>query len=116
VEIMKENVDEKKMLFARLVIMLGIEGMVALGVCADPATGRTVIDLPRAETTMEMLEMLGERTRGNLDDEEERLLRDTLEDLRLLYMKERRSRGNNASPAADRPVQPPYDDIPGNLA
>ncbi len=53
----------------------------------DPESGRRGgPDLPAAQNTIEILEMLQEKTRSNLDPEEARLLESLLFELRMRYV------------------------------
>ena len=57
-----------------------------LGGYADPQTGRPVLDLEGAREMIDMLDVLHEKTRGNLTPEEDTLLLDVLGNLKLAYM------------------------------
>ena len=56
-----------------------------LGQVPHPATGERAVNLRAAESVIGTLEMLGEKTRGNLSAEEEKLLESALRNLRALY-------------------------------
>lgn len=73
--------------FAALVISLGHSALYHLGVVADPATGqRTAPNYAMARQTIDTIEVLQEKTRGNLTPDEERLLGDLLYDLRAQFL------------------------------
>jgi hypothetical protein len=73
--------------FAALAISLGHSALFHLGLVADPQTGKPGgRDLPLARQTIDTLEMLEEKTRGNLTPEEARLLEDLLYDLRMRFV------------------------------
>lgn len=73
--------------FASLVISLGHSALYHLGLVADPETGqRGERNLPLARQTIDLVEMLQQKTRGNLTPEEARLLDDLLYDLRIRYV------------------------------
>ena len=57
-----------------------------LGGYADPRTGQPVLDLEGAREMIDMLDVLQDKTRGNLAPEEETLLLDVLGNLKLAYM------------------------------
>jgi hypothetical protein len=61
---------------------------VHLGQQPEPASGSTIKNLPVAKQTIDVIAMLEEKTRGNLTQEEKRLLTNVLYELRLLYVKE----------------------------
>lgn len=65
--------------FNTFVLSMSTACMGHLGEVASPAGGGA--DLAMAKQTIEILEMLEEKTRGNLTGEEERLLTQVLSDL-----------------------------------
>lgn len=74
--------------FATFIFSLNSSALVHLGVIEDPATGQKK-SLPLAKQTIDILGVLEEKTRGNLTEEEENLLKHILHDLRLMYVKEK---------------------------
>ncbi|KKM69559.1 hypothetical protein LCGC14_1449600 [marine sediment metagenome] len=74
--------------FATFIFSLNSSALVHLGVIEDPATGQKK-SLPMAKQTIDILGVLEEKTRGNLTEEEENLLKHILSDLRLMYVKEK---------------------------
>jgi hypothetical protein len=73
--------------FAALVISLGHSALFHLGLVPDPQTGeRATRDLALARQTIDTVEMLEEKTRGNLTPDEARLLENLLYDLRLRFV------------------------------
>ena len=56
-----------------------------LGQLPNPATGEAIVNLKAARTVLDSLEMLEEKTRGNLSEEEAQLLASALKNLRPLY-------------------------------
>jgi hypothetical protein len=73
--------------FPTFVISLNASALVHLGAIEDPASGKKVKNLPMAKQTIDILSMLEEKTRGNLTNEEENILKNILYDLRILYVK-----------------------------
>lgn len=71
-----------------LVSFLNDIALRGLGKIQDPASGETMRDLNAARTAIDWLEMLEQKTAGNLTDEETRLLRQVLTTLRLNYVDE----------------------------
>ncbi len=77
--------------FTTLAISLGTSAMMHLGMVADPETGQPAEKRPElARQTIDTLEMLQEKTRGNLDPDEERLLQNLLTDLRMRFVEKQR--------------------------
>ena len=72
--------------FATLVLSLSASAMAHLGVPPEPGAPAPEKDLPLARQTIDILELLREKTRGNLDPAEEELLRGALHDLHLKYV------------------------------
>lgn len=72
--------------FAAFVMSLSTQALVHLGEIPDPATNRPERDLPAAQHLIDILGMLAEKTRNNLDHDEESLLRSILFDLRMKYV------------------------------
>lgn len=60
--------------FAQFLVSLGSSAMVHLGETADPATGGREANPMMAKHTLDVLELLRTKTRGNLDEDEARLL------------------------------------------
>ncbi len=74
-------------LFAGLVLSISNAAMIAMGKLADPEAGTTEINLDMAKLNIDMIEMLVEKTRGNLTENEDALLSTTLANLRLNYVR-----------------------------
>jgi hypothetical protein len=73
--------------FAGFLISLGSSAFVHMGQLPDPETGKTrTPNLAIARQTIDMIELLEEKTRGNLTDDEATLLRNLLTDLRMRFV------------------------------
>ena len=81
--------------FSTLVLSLATSAMVHMGLVPESDGGSTEKNLPLAHQTIDTLAMLQEKTRGNLTEEETRLLQSVLYELRMSYVKasERQSGG-----------------------
>jgi len=73
--------------FNSLIFSLSSSALLHLGEIADPQTGEKRRDLPLAKHTIDMIGMLKEKTKGNLEEEERRFLEGILTDLRWRYVK-----------------------------
>ena len=73
--------------FNSLIFSLSSSALFHLGEIADPQTGQKNRDLPIAKHTIDTIGMLKDKTKGNLDDEEEKFLEGILTDLRWRYVK-----------------------------
>lgn len=72
--------------FASFLVSLGSSALVHLGEIPDPASGATTRELVLAHHTIEVLGLLQEKTKGNLDDDERQLLEALLFELRTKYL------------------------------
>ncbi len=80
--------------FSTFVLSIGSSALVHLGEITHPDSEQAQENLLLARQTIDLLAMLEVKTRGNLDENEARFLRDLLADLRLKFVE--KSRG--ASP------------------
>ncbi|MBI2435111.1 MAG: DUF1844 domain-containing protein [Candidatus Hydrogenedentes bacterium] len=71
--------------FVTLVASLATQAMFALGVMAPPGARQVMINLDQAKFTIDTLDMLRQKTKGNLVPEEEGALREALAELQRLY-------------------------------
>jgi len=83
--------------FSTFIISLSTQALAHLGEIADPMHGRAAVDLLAAKQLVDMLGVLEEKTKGNLDEAEAALLEHCLYDLRLKYVEVAR---RQATPAA----------------
>lgn len=72
--------------FLILIVNMASQAMAALGQIPDPLDGTIHVDLEVARFHIDMLSILQEKTRGNLDSEEARYLESTLSQLRLAFV------------------------------
>jgi hypothetical protein len=73
--------------FAALVSMLTTQALFALGLLQVKGQEKREPDLELAKYNIDMLETLEEKTKGNLTKEEEAVLANTLNELRMGYVK-----------------------------
>jgi hypothetical protein len=78
----------RKDLFLGLIHSFQAAAMQQMGKTLSPFTGKVERDLAQARLSIDMLETLEERTRGNLTPEEARFLKHVLTELRLNYVAE----------------------------
>jgi hypothetical protein len=72
--------------FAMFALSLAHSAWVHLGDAPNPVDGQRDVNLSMARQTIDLLAMLQEKTRGNLDGDEERVLEQSLYDLRMRYV------------------------------
>ena len=73
--------------FAALISMLTTQALFALGVLQIKGQEKKEPDLEMARYNIDMLETLEEKTRGNLTEEEQKVLTNTLNEVRMAYVK-----------------------------
>jgi hypothetical protein len=72
--------------FAALVSMLTTQALFALGLIRVRGEEEREPDLEMARYNIDILEMLSEKTKGNLTPEEQKMLKSTLSDLRMGFV------------------------------
>jgi hypothetical protein len=83
-----ERQEQYAALFGQLVAMLHFAAMQQMGKIKNPVTDAIERNLEGARHTIDTLDMLQERTRGNLSAEEAQFLRQTLQELKLNFVDE----------------------------
>jgi hypothetical protein len=81
------DTQESGISFVQFIISLGTTAAVHFGDLADPATGEPgEPNLLAAGQMIEIISMLQEKTQGNLEPAESKLVEDLLYDLRMRYV------------------------------
>ncbi|MEX0602589.1 MAG: DUF1844 domain-containing protein [Bacteroidota bacterium] len=80
--------EKNSALFINLVVMLHGAVMQHLGKIKNPVTDAVERNLDQAQMMIDMLDMIGVRTTGNLTSEEERLMKNILQEVKLNYVEE----------------------------
>jgi hypothetical protein len=75
--------------FSSLVLFLTTIASQHLGIVKNPLTNKVEKNLELAKYTIDSLNVLKEKTKGNLTEEETRLLNEVLSNLRLTYVREK---------------------------
>ncbi len=84
---MTHNEDQ---LFIQLISIFYSSAMVALGKLKNPSTDKIERDLGQAQSSIEMLEVIKNKTAGNLSEQQSRMLESALSDLRLNFVDEKK--------------------------
>lgn len=74
--------------FATFILSLSSSAMLHFGDIEDPVSGKKERNLTIAKQTIDMIDMLREKTKGNLTKDEEGLMENILYELKLRYVKE----------------------------
>jgi len=91
--------EKNDQIYLQLLYLMHHTAMQELGKIANPVTGKTERDLDKAQQAIDMLEMLKEKTKGNLSSEMEKTQEMMLSELRLNYVDE--SNKKDDSPKKD---------------
>jgi hypothetical protein len=73
--------------FSSIIILLYFPALVQLGLVEDPATGGRHENVDLAKRNIDLLDLLRDRTKGNLEPEEQKFLDGVLDQLKLAYLK-----------------------------
>ena len=80
--------------FSTFIMSLTSSAFYHLGDIADPETGKTETNLPAVHQTIDMLTMLREKTKGNLNEEENKLLEQLIYELQMKYVAKTKGAGS----------------------
>lgn len=69
-----------------LIKMMATQAMMYMGAYPDPQTGKAMVALDVAKLHVDLLGVLKEKTEGNLDEDEDKLLTGLVHELRLQYV------------------------------
>ena len=119
---MPEQIPQEEMnkaLFVNLVMMFASAAMQQMGKLANPMTGKTEMELEMAQQSIDLLVMLEAKTKGNLDKEEARLIKDSLSSLQLTYVETaaqapKKEPAPVATPGETAAEPPPTGEIPAD--
>ncbi|MEW6051487.1 MAG: DUF1844 domain-containing protein [Candidatus Zixiibacteriota bacterium] len=82
--------DQFDMPFYQLVLSLQAAAVQQLGKVASPLDGQINRDMVMAKGTIDILEMIGRKTQGNLTPDEKKLLDHVLFELRMNFVDEQK--------------------------
>jgi len=77
-------------LFTDFLMQMASSAFIYLGLVEHPATGRRQVNLEAAKDSIDLLDMLREKTRGNLTRGEDKLFEDLMADLKMQFVAHRR--------------------------
>lgn len=78
--------QQEKIGFSDLVQMLASQALMYMGAVADPQTGKAVVSPPMAQAHIELLGVLEEKTKGNLTDDESKMVSGITHELRMQFV------------------------------
>lgn len=89
----KKTGNELPSTFSQLVIMIATSALQQLGQVPDPSGQRSPVNLEGAQGMIDILEALNVKTKGNLDEAENKILNESLTMLRLQYVEAAKAKG-----------------------
>ena len=85
---MEEQEKKHQFLLTQLVMIFHAAAMQQLGKVKNPLTDKIERDLAAAQHSIDLLDMLREKMKGNLTTDEARLLKEVVMELKLNYVDE----------------------------
>ncbi len=82
------SAEKNASMFFSLVMTFQAAAMQQMGKLKNPISDKIERDLQQAQLSIDILDMLEEKTRGNLSDDETKLLKSILQELKLNYVDE----------------------------
>jgi hypothetical protein len=73
--------------FSSIVVLFYFPALIQLGLMEDPASGERREDMTLAKRNIDLLDLLKDKTKGNLEGEEAKFLEDVLSQLKMAYLK-----------------------------
>jgi hypothetical protein len=104
-----ENLEQQDALLVNLVLIFQNAAMQQMGKITNPMTGKIEKNLEQARFSIDMIDMLRSKTRGNLSSDLEKLLDTTLTNLRMNYVDEANKEASGEGEAKEE-AQPPEDE------
>ena len=105
--------QQNELLFMQLVMMFQGMALQNLGKVMNPVTNQIERNLEQAKNMIDILGMLDEKTKGNLNDNEQRLMEHVLFELRMNYVDELKKDDASEEQTSEEQVE---DQAPDNNA
>jgi Domain of unknown function (DUF1844) len=83
-----ENDEKNQLMFIQLVSMFQAAALQQMGKLKNPATDKIERDLEQAQLSIDLIDMLRVKTKGNLSGEEDKIVATILQELKLNYVDE----------------------------
>jgi Domain of unknown function (DUF1844) len=99
--------------FIEFVMMQAQNAAFMLGQIPHPQTGKADVNLEMAQLLIDQLAMIQEKTKGNLNSDESRILAGTLSNLQMLFVEAAEKRPSAAAqtrPSESRPIETPAEE------
>jgi len=80
--------------FSMLIMSFASSAVIAMGKAPEPHTGKIIKDFQIAKQNIDIISLLKEKSKGNLTDEESKLIDGILFELRMMFVEE--TKGENS--------------------
>jgi len=80
--------DKLTHLFYSLIYSFQMQTMMSLGKIKNPVSDKIEKDMPAAQMTIDIIDMIKEKTKNNLSEQESKFIEQVLADLKLNYVHE----------------------------
>jgi hypothetical protein len=84
--VMQGGAEESAITFSTFILGLASTTLIHLGEAPNPETGQRAVSLELARQSLDLLDLLEHKTRGNLTPEEQQLFAALLTDLKLKFV------------------------------
>jgi hypothetical protein len=84
-----DHMQKNELLLTQLILMFQTAAMQHLGKIKNPITDKIERDLPQAQISIDMLDMLREKMKGNLTEPESHIINSVVQDLKLNFVDEK---------------------------
>jgi hypothetical protein len=105
-----DNNEKNTQMFMYLVGSFEMSAMMALGKMKNPVTGTIEKDMTQAQFSIDILDMLTAKTKGNLSEYEQKFLENTLGQLKLNYLDEAKKDSGAVKPGKEEPQEKKSED------
>jgi len=83
-----DTLEKNEMMFIQLVSMFQAAALQQMGKMKNPVTDKIERNMEQAQLSIDLIDMLKEKTKGNRSSDEEKFLSGVLQDLKLNYVDE----------------------------
>src|SRR5579871_4823929 len=96
------SIEKDELLLTQLILMFQTAAMQHMGKLKNPMTDNVDRDLQQAQISIDMIEMLHNKMKANLSQQEDRMMTEVLRELKLNYVDEiaKEQKPQSSSPSA----------------
>lgn len=99
------EMSKHDLLFSQLVMTFQSAALIQLGQVKNPQSNKIEKDLRQAQYSIDMLDMLDVKTRGNRSEEEDKMLKSALTNLKMSYVQELEKEKQNKNVSKEKEKQ-----------